>query len=58
MNHPVAQDVQSIDLCNAIPTLCSATVEAHVTRMFLKLSLEENPASHRRVLAVLTFLRN
>ena len=34
------------------------TVEAHVTRIFSRLDLDENPGSHRRVLAVLTFLRN
>jgi len=33
------------------------TVEAHVTQIFRKLGLHENPESHRRVLAVLTFLR-
>jgi serine/threonine-protein kinase len=33
------------------------TVEAHVTQIFLKLHLDENPESHRRVLAVLAFLR-
>jgi serine/threonine-protein kinase len=33
------------------------TVEAHVTQIFLKLRLDENPDSHRRVLAVVTFLR-
>jgi serine/threonine-protein kinase len=33
------------------------TVEAHVTQIFLKLRLDENPSSHRRVLAVLAFLR-
>jgi DNA-binding NarL/FixJ family response regulator len=33
------------------------TVEAHVTQIFLKLRLDEGPASHRRVLAVLAFLR-
>jgi DNA-binding NarL/FixJ family response regulator len=33
------------------------TVEAHVTQIFLKLHLNEHAASHRRVLAVLAFLR-
>ena len=33
------------------------TVEAHITQIFGKLGLEESPGSHRRVLAVLTFLR-
>jgi DNA-binding NarL/FixJ family response regulator len=33
------------------------TVEAHVSQIFLKLRLDENLDSNRRVLAVLTFLR-
>src|SRR5947208_5945934 len=33
------------------------TVEAHVKQIFLKLRLDANPASHRRVLAVLAHLR-
>jgi DNA-binding NarL/FixJ family response regulator len=33
------------------------TVEAHITQTFTKLGLTEDPASHRRVLAVLAFLR-
>ena len=33
------------------------TVEAHVKQIFQKLRLETNPESHRRVLAVLAYLR-
>ena len=33
------------------------TVEAHVKQIVLKLRLETNPGSHRRVLAVLAYLR-
>jgi DNA-binding NarL/FixJ family response regulator len=38
--------------------LSPKTVEAHVGRVFSKLGLDDTPDYHRRVLAVLTFLRS
>jgi len=34
------------------------TVEAHIKQIFMKLNLREEPSNHRRVLAVLAFLRS
>ena len=34
------------------------TVEAHIKQIFLKLGLTDSPDNHRRVLAVITFLRS
>jgi len=38
--------------------LSPRTVETHIRQIFLKLDLRETPAYHRRVVAVLTFLRS
>jgi DNA-binding NarL/FixJ family response regulator len=39
-------------------SITERTVEAHVKQIFLKLNLEIEATSHRRVLAVLAYLRN
>jgi DNA-binding NarL/FixJ family response regulator len=39
-------------------TITERTVEAHVTQMFQKLGLTDDPESHRRVRVVLTYLRS
>lgn len=38
-------------------SVAERTVEAHVTAVFAKLQLPDSPEAHRRVLAVITFLR-
>jgi len=41
-----------------IHVLSPKTVEAHVGRIIAKLGLDDTPDYHRRVLAVLAFLRS
>ena len=38
--------------------LSRKTVDAHISQIFAKLDLRESPEDHRRVLAVLAFLRS
>ena len=40
-----------------LPSSLAVVFEEHVKQIFLKLGLETNPESHRRVLAVLAYLR-
>jgi DNA-binding NarL/FixJ family response regulator len=44
-------------ICDRL-VLSPKTVEAHVSQIFSKLGLRDAPGHHRRVLAVLTFLRS
>jgi serine/threonine-protein kinase len=52
----IAEGRSNRGICDAL-ALSPKTVEAHITQIFSKLELEEMPDYHRRVLAVLAFLR-
>jgi serine/threonine-protein kinase len=52
----IAEGRSNAAICSAL-FLSTKTVEAHVRQIFQKLGLEQSPQDHRRVLAVLAFLR-
>ena len=52
----IAEGRSNAAICSAL-FLSPKTVEAHVRQIFQKLGLEQSPQDHRRVLAVLAFLR-
>jgi DNA-binding NarL/FixJ family response regulator len=52
----VAEGLSNLSIAERLG-VTERTVEAHVTQIFLKLDLTEVQGSHRRVLAVLAFLR-
>lgn len=52
----VAQGLSNRAIANRL-VVAERTVEAHMTRTFQKLGLSEDATAHRRVLAVLTYLR-
>ena len=53
----VAQLLSRLRRDDPIDRLSERTVEAHIARVFGKLGLLDSPESHRRVLAVLAYLR-
>jgi DNA-binding NarL/FixJ family response regulator len=53
----MAQGRSNSALCAELH-LSAKTIEAHVRGIFTKLGLAQDPGDHRRVLAVLTFLRS
>jgi DNA-binding NarL/FixJ family response regulator len=53
----MAQGLSNRGICEKL-VVSPKTVETHVNSIFLKLGLLPAPDEHRRVLAVLTFLRS
>jgi len=52
----MAEGVSNAGICRRL-VLSPKTVESHVTSIFRKLGLVDEPGEHRRVVAVLRFLR-
>jgi DNA-binding NarL/FixJ family response regulator len=52
----IAEGRSNHAICEAL-YLSPKTVEGHIRQVFIKLGLRDSPESHRRVLAVLAFLR-
>jgi DNA-binding NarL/FixJ family response regulator len=53
----IAEGRSNLGIAEAL-FLSPKAVEAHIRQIFMKLGLEETPDYHRRVLAVLAFLRS
>jgi DNA-binding NarL/FixJ family response regulator len=54
--HLIAEGRSNSGICEAL-FLSPKTVEGHIRQIFMKLNLADTPGQHRRVLAVLAFLR-
>jgi DNA-binding NarL/FixJ family response regulator len=55
--HPTSSTTTGKGICARL-FLSPKTVEAHVKHIFRKLGIDESPDDHRRVLAVVAFLRS
>jgi serine/threonine-protein kinase len=53
----IAEGRSNHAICEAL-FLAPKTVEGHIRQVFLKLGIHESPEAHRRVLAVLAYLRS
>jgi DNA-binding NarL/FixJ family response regulator len=53
----MAEGRSNAEICGQL-FLSPKTIEAHIRRIFVKLGLDEDVEGHRRVLAVLLYLRS